>query len=76
MIDTEFMRNIMAEMTGHDLHTPADFTNEETETSSLAKVVVSGGLGICKRCGAGEADLDDYPTCADYESREHEGAEG
>lgn len=50
---------------GHDLYTPADFTNEEHERSQLAKMVIDGGLGICKRCGAGEAQLDEFATCHD-----------
>jgi hypothetical protein len=51
---------------GHTLYTAKDFTGEEVERSSLARMVVEGGLGICKKCGAGEADLDEFPTCREY----------
>ncbi|MEP1253737.1 MAG: hypothetical protein ABJI29_03205 [Alphaproteobacteria bacterium] len=55
-------------MDGHDLYTPADFTNEEMESSSTARLVVLGGLGICKKCGAGEAQLDKHPTCESFKA--------
>ena len=51
---------------GHTLFTAADFTNEEWERGGLARMVIDGGLGICKFCGAGEIELDNYPTCRDY----------
>lgn len=53
----------------HELYEPKDFTNEEVERNSLAKMVVIGGLGICKKCGAGESELDDWPTCTEFKSR-------
>jgi len=51
---------------GHTLYTTADFTNEEYERSSLAKMVIDGGLGICMKCGAGESELDEFATCREY----------
>lgn len=51
---------------GHDLYGPEDFTQEELDNRQLARLVVLGGLGICKRCKAAECELDDYPTCAAY----------
>lgn len=47
----------------HNLYTIADFTDEELETNRLAKLVVEGGLGICKSCGAAESELTAHPTC-------------
>lgn len=44
----------------HDLYTPADFTTEELDRlNSLAIAVVEGGLGVCKRCGKAEAELEE-----------------
>lgn len=51
---------------GHTLYKPADFTNEEHERSSLARAVIDGGLGVCKQCGAGEIELDEFATCREY----------
>lgn len=54
----------------HELYTTADFTEEEYQRrNQLAVMVIDGGLGICKRCGAGESELDDWPTCQAY--RQH-----
>jgi hypothetical protein len=51
----------------HQLYTPSDFTDEQYyEYRGVARMVIDGGLGICKVCGAGESQLDDYPTCAEY----------
>ena len=51
----------------HVLYEPKDFTREEAERrNALYIVVVEQGLGVCKQCGAGESELDDYPTCAEY----------
>ena len=45
---------------GHTLYTKDDFTNEEIEAGNqIAEMVIMGGLGICKKCGEGEAGLDD-----------------
>ncbi|MFU1607355.1 hypothetical protein ACM25O_13300 [Sulfitobacter pontiacus] len=51
---------------GHTLYKSADFSNEEYERGGIAKMVIDGGLGICKSCGAGEAELDEFATCRDY----------
>jgi len=51
---------------GHTLYTASDFTNEDLDSNQLAKLVVEGGLGICKNCAAGEVHLDDFKTCAEY----------
>ena len=51
----------------HVLYTPQDFTSEEYHRrNKLAIMVIDGGLGICKRCGAGEIELETWPTCAAY----------
>jgi hypothetical protein len=51
----------------HELYKPSDFTHDEiARRNQLAILVCEGGLGICKRCGAGEVQLDDYPTCEEY----------
>ena len=44
---------------GHVLYTAADFTNEEIERGgALVNAVIDGGLGVCKKCGAAEIELD------------------
>ena len=44
---------------GHVLYTKENFTNEEVEAGNqIAEMVIVGGLGICKKCGDGEAGLD------------------
>jgi len=54
---------------GHLLYGPEDFTREEIDRrNSLAVAVIEGGLGICKQCGAAEAELDEFKTCAEYEA--------
>jgi hypothetical protein len=54
----------------HELYTNEDFTQEEYEQGNrLAVYVIDGGLGICKKCGAGEVQLEQYPTCTDYKAR-------
>lgn len=52
-------------MTQHVLYTREDFTDEELENNNLARMVVEGGLDICKLCGGGESDLLNNPTCED-----------
>jgi len=43
----------------HDLYEPSDFTQEEIERDNqLARLVIDGGLGICKKCGASEIELE------------------
>lgn len=63
---------------GHELYIPADFTNEEIDRrNQLAVMVIDGGLGICKKCGAGEAELEAYKDCASYrEARKREQTNG
>jgi len=57
-------------MTDHVLYKPEDFNErEKNQGNVLYKLVVEGGLGICKMCGAGEAELDEYPTCEEYWKR-------
>lgn len=57
----------------HLLYTAEDFTNEELDRrNQLAVLVVEGGLGVCKKCGAAEVELDDYKTCEAYRSRPRE----
>lgn len=54
----------------HALYKPSDFTDQEYyEGNGLAKMVIDGGLGICKNCGACEIELDQYPSCADFRDR-------
>jgi len=54
----------------HVFSTAADFTDEEIDRENvIAKLVIEGGLQICKRCGAAEIELDQYPTCAEYRRR-------
>ena len=54
-------------MSNHELYQPKDFTAEEyARGNRLAKMVIDGGLGICKKCGAAEAQLDDHPTCEEH----------
>jgi hypothetical protein len=51
----------------HELYTSRDFTNEEYgRGNALAIAVIDGGLGVCKRCGASEAELEEWSSCADY----------
>lgn len=51
----------------HELYVQDDFTEEEYERENvLAVAVIDKGLHICMRCGAGEAELDDYQTCDAY----------
>ena len=57
---------------GHTLYRSSDFTNEELERSPVARMVADGGLGLCKSCGAGEIELDQFATCKDY--NEHRAA--
>ena len=52
-------------MTQHVMYTRADFTDEELENNNLARMVVEGGLDICKLCGGGESDLLNNSTCED-----------
>ena len=55
---------------GHTLYTPADFTSEEYgRANSIALLVIDDGFRMCKKCGAGNQQLDDYKTCADYRDR-------
>lgn len=52
---------------GHELYGPEDFTPEELDRrNALATAVTEGGLRVCRRCGASEAELDDHPTCKRY----------
>lgn len=54
----------------HTLCQPGDFTNQEYfEDIGVARLVIDGGLGICKNCGAGESELEDYQTCDAYRGR-------
>lgn len=54
----------------HVLYKPADFTEEEYKRrNQLAVMVIDGGLGICKRCGAGEIELETWVTCETYRAR-------
>lgn len=46
----------------HTLYQQGDTTPSE----SVAKYVHEWGLSICKVCGAGESELDDY-TCEEYQ---------
>lgn len=51
----------------HILYEPKDFTQAEHERRNvLAVMVIDGGLGVCKQCGAAERELDDWPTCEAY----------
>lgn len=48
----------------HELYQASDFNSDERQRRNrLYVMVVEGGLSICKRCGAGEADLATWPTC-------------
>ena len=59
---------------GHTLYEPSDFTTEELDRrNALAVAVCEGGLGVCKVCGATEAELNNHPNCASY--RTHRGKE-
>lgn len=51
---------------GHVFYKPSDFTPEELETNAIAKLVVEGGLQVCKSCGAAESDLQFFTTCGTY----------
>ena len=58
-------------MTQHILYEPKDFAQLQVDQSIvLARLVLDGGLSICKLCGAGEVELDDYPTCEEYGNRD------
>lgn len=47
---------------GHELHVDSDFRHEPDGV--ISKLVIEGGLGICRNCGAGEAELDEAPCRA------------
>lgn len=34
--------------------------------------ICDGGLGQCKHCGAAEIELEDYPTCEEFEAKKKE----
>lgn len=54
-------------MNQHELYEPKDFTNEEYQRRNvLAVMVIDGGLGVCKRCGATEIELETWVTCQAY----------
>lgn len=62
-------------MTKHTLYTTADFTAAECcpiEGTQLARMVVEGGLGVCKNCGACEVQLDEYKSCEDFNAHNQE----
>jgi hypothetical protein len=51
----------------HLLYNSADFNSEERQRrNALYVAVVEGGLGVCKRCGAGENELETWVTCTAY----------
>lgn len=57
-------------MTDHVYYKPEDFNErEKNQGNVIYDLVVNGGLKICKMCGAGEAELDEYPTCEAYWKR-------
>lgn len=50
----------------HVFYTPSNFTTEEIDRRNLLAIaVVEGGLKICKKCGAAEAELSKFATCAE-----------
>jgi len=56
----------------HQLYTSEDFkhmSGQEMEESWVARMVLEGGLSICKICGEGEAGLDNpcKPKIVAYE---------
>ena len=54
---------------GHKLYKPKDFTNDELDQrNTLAVLVIEGGLGICKECGAAEIELEEHLTCTEYKA--------
>jgi hypothetical protein len=62
-------------MTEHTLYTPADFTSEQCcpiDGLQIARLVVEGGLGICKKCGAAEIQLDEFRTCEEFDAHKLE----
>jgi hypothetical protein len=51
----------------HHLYKPSDFTDKQYyDNLGFARMVIDGGLCICSVCSAAESELDDYPTCEDY----------
>lgn len=51
----------------HELYAPADFNSDERQRrNALYVAVVEGGLGVCKRCGAAEVELETWVTCQAY----------
>jgi len=69
MIDPAQRAQQRANHATHTLYEPGDFTNEDMDRrNQLAIAVVEGGLGVCKRCAACEAELDDF-SCAEYQAR-------
>lgn len=55
---TESLRTNRLE--SHELYTSKDFTQAETEArNSLYVNVVEGGLGVCKKCGRAEVELEE-----------------
>ena len=51
----------------HQLYKPSDFNNEQyCDNLGFARMVIDGGLNICSICSAAESELDDYPTCEDF----------
>jgi len=54
----------------HVLYEPEDFTQAEYERRNvIAVMVIDGGLGVCKRCGASEYELKRWPTCEAYHAK-------
>lgn len=51
----------------HELYEPKDFTSDEyARRNVLAVMVIDGGLGVCKKCGAAEIELETWVTCQAY----------
>lgn len=65
------LRETSSRQHDHVLYTRADFNSEERQRrNALYVMVVEGGLGVCKRCGAAEIELEKWPTCAAYRARD------
>lgn len=57
----------------HELYEPKDFTSDEyARRNVLAVMVIDGGLGVCKKCGAAEIELETWVTCQAYRAHSRE----
>ena len=58
-------------MSDHKLYESRDFTQKEYEEGSgFARLIIDGGLAVCKVCGAAEIELDE--SCKTRQAQKHD----